>query len=91
MIHKAEDLSPDQRVAVESLLGRPILAGEAISVRAFEPASLSDQRRREIVEALTRYFAEVDASRTELVSAQEVEETIIEALRSSRPHYTPHQ
>ena len=34
MIHNAKDLSPDQRAAVESLLGRQILEGEAVSVRA---------------------------------------------------------
>ena len=39
MIHKAKDLSPDQKAAVESLLGRQILEGEAVSVRAFEPPS----------------------------------------------------
>jgi hypothetical protein len=33
MIHKAEDLSPEQKTAIESLLGRPIAPDEAISVR----------------------------------------------------------
>jgi hypothetical protein len=34
MIHSVKDLSPDQRVAIESLLGRPVLEQEQISVRA---------------------------------------------------------
>jgi hypothetical protein len=33
MIHKARDLSPDQKMAIESLLGRPVAEDEAISIR----------------------------------------------------------
>lgn len=36
MIHRAKDLSPDQKAAIESLLGRPIAEDEAISLRALE-------------------------------------------------------
>jgi L-lactate utilization protein LutC len=89
MIHKARDLSPDQKAAVESLLGRQILEGEAVSVRVFEPPVLSDQRRQEIVDSLKRYFAQVDAN-SQSVSAEEADEAITEAMRSTRPHYTPH-
>lgn len=39
MIHKAKDLSPDQKMAIESLLGRSVAEDEAISIRAL--ASLS--------------------------------------------------
>jgi L-lactate utilization protein LutC len=90
MIHKAKDLSPEQKVAIESLVGRQVLEEEAVSVRAFEPPTLSDRRRQEIVDALKQYFAEVDASR-KAVSAEEAEETVTEAIRSTRPHYAPHQ
>jgi hypothetical protein len=34
MIHKARDLSPNQKTAIESLLGRAIAEGEAISIRS---------------------------------------------------------
>ena len=37
MIRNARDLSPDQKTAIESLLGRRVLEDEAVSVRAFEP------------------------------------------------------
>jgi hypothetical protein len=47
MIHKAKALSPDQKMLVETLLGRRVLEDEAISVRAFEPPALSDERRQE--------------------------------------------
>ena len=89
MIHKAKDLSPDQKAAVESLVGRQILEDEAVSVRAFEPPVLSDQRRQKIVESLKRYFAQVDAN-SKPVSAEEVDEAITEAMLSTRPNYAPH-
>jgi len=38
MIHSVKDLSPDQKLAIESLLGRPISEDEQVSVRAL-PAS----------------------------------------------------
>jgi len=39
MIHKAKDLSPDQKMAIESLLGRSVAEDEAISIRAIASAS----------------------------------------------------
>jgi hypothetical protein len=39
MIHKAKDLSPDQKMAIESLLGRSIAEDEAISVRTMASVS----------------------------------------------------
>ncbi|MGO9272770.1 MAG: hypothetical protein ACLQOO_21465 [Terriglobia bacterium] len=47
MIHKAKDLSHEQKVAIESLLGRHVLDDESISVRAIEPPMLSDQQKHE--------------------------------------------
>jgi hypothetical protein len=90
MIRNAKDLSPDQKAAIESLLGRRVLEDEAISVRAIEPPVLSDQRRLELAEELARYFAEVDARRKR-GSAEEADEILTEAIRSSRPGYRQHQ
>jgi hypothetical protein len=39
MIHKAKDLSPAQKMAIESLLGRSVAEDEAISVRAMASVS----------------------------------------------------
>ena len=58
MICNAEDLSPDQMAAVETLLGRRVQAGEAVSVRTFEPVGISHHRRLEIADELRKYFAE---------------------------------
>ena len=90
MICNAEDLSPDQMAAVETLLGRRVRAGEAVSVRTFEPVSISHQRRLEIADELRKYFAEVDANRKP-VSEEEAEEIITEAMRSVRPGDRPHR
>jgi hypothetical protein len=90
MIRNAKDLSPDQKAAIESLLGRRVLENEAISVRAIEPPPLSDERRRELVEQLNEYFAEVGARRKD-GSADEADDIINEAMRSVRPGYRPRQ
>lgn len=37
MIRKVKDLSPDQRQAIEGLLGRSVAESEAISIRAVTP------------------------------------------------------
>jgi hypothetical protein len=90
MIRNAKDLSPDQKAAIESLLGRRVLEDEAISVRAIEPPALSEERKHELAEQLKQYFAEVDARRRP-GSAEEADDIINEAMRSVRPGYHPHQ
>jgi hypothetical protein len=90
MIRNAKDLSPDQKAAIESLLGRRVLEDEDISVRAIQRPALSDQRRQELLEQLRKYFAEVDARRKP-ASAEEAEEILTEAIRSTRPGYRPRQ
>jgi hypothetical protein len=90
MIHKAKDLSPDQKTAIESLLGRRLLDEEAISVRLIEPPALSDQQKRELAEQLRKYFAEIDVRRRP-ASKEEAEDILTEAIRSSRPAFRPHQ
>ena len=89
MIHNARDLSPDQKLAVESLLGRSISDEEEISVRALQATEgVSPQRRAEILAALKAHFAKVDAQRLP-VSAEEADNIINEALRTTRPDYRP--
>ena len=39
MIHSAKDLSADQKLAIESLLGRVVAEDEAISIRAIQSDS----------------------------------------------------
>jgi hypothetical protein len=89
MIRDVKDLSPDQKMAVENLLGRPVSDQETVSVQAFQPPAISDQRRQEIVGALQQYFAEVDAKR-QPVSDREADDIIDEAMRNSCPGYRQH-
>ena len=90
MICQAKDLTPDQKKAIESLLGRSVMEDESVSVRAIEPAALSPERRRELADELRRYFAEVDARRMP-GTAEEAEAILTEAMRSTRPGYRPHK
>ena len=90
MICNAKDLSPDQKAAIETLLGRRVQEDEAVSVRTFEPITVSPHRKREIAIELRKYFAEVDAS-PKLLSEEEAEDIITEVMRSVRPGYRPHQ
>jgi len=89
MIHKAKDLSPQQRLALESLLGRAISEQEEISIRTLQPPQgVSPERRHEILEALRSHFSRIDAQR-EPVPPEQADDMINEALRSTRPGYRP--
>ena len=90
MIHKAKDLSPEQKEVIEGLVGRRVMEDEEISVRAIEAPPLSNERKRELIDQLKKYFAEVDARRKP-VSSEEAEEIINEAMQSVRPGYRPHK
>jgi len=93
MLHRVKDLSPEQKVAVEALLGRAVSSDEAVSVGAVAPAAiipsqLSPEARTEALRTLDRYFARVDSGRKP-VSDEEEEEVFIEAMRSVRPNFRP--
>jgi len=93
MLHRAKDLSSDQRLAIEALLGRAISDEEAISIRAVVPPTIipshfSQAERAEALRQLDRYFAKVDAGRRP-VSDEEEEAIFLEAIRSVRPNYRP--
>jgi hypothetical protein len=66
MIHNVKDLSADQKVAIESLPGRPVSEHEQISVRAITPpptpewlAAVQEEARRKGLDTLT--MDEIDA------------------------------
>jgi hypothetical protein len=42
MIHNAKDLSPEQKFAIESLLGRSVSEDEAISIRSMKSGAVPD-------------------------------------------------
>jgi len=93
MLHHVKDLSPDQKRAIENLLGHPVSEDESVSIKSIRPSAiippqLSPDEREKALDKLRRYFAKVDAQRTP-VSEKEEEEIINEALRSTRPNYRP--
>ena len=89
MIRTAKDLSPDQKQAIEGLLGRRISDEEEISIRALEAhKGVPPERRAQILASLREHFATVDA-RWPPISAQEADDIFNEALRSTRPGYRP--
>ena len=91
MAYRVNELSVEQRLALESLLGRAISERESIAIRAYEPGlAVSDERRQEIIEGLEAHFAAVDANRRP-TSPAEAEAIFEEAMRSVRPNYRTHR
>jgi len=77
MIHSAKDLSPDQKLAIESLLGRPIREGEQVSLRTI-PAP------PEWLKAIQQDATETGADK---LTMEEIDEEIASARRARRsPH-----
>lgn len=90
MIHSVKDMSDDQRLAVESLLGRQLRDEEKVSIRPIPVTKDAppSSRRFEISEAMRDYFARIDEQRKD-VPDEEIEAAIDEALRHARPSYKP--
>ena len=72
MIHSVKDLSPDQKLTIESLLGRPISEAEQVSVRTVPAspewlASIQKDSRKKGTDKLTmeEIDAEIAAARRE--------------------------
>lgn len=91
MIHKAKYLLPEQKKALERLVGRAISDQEEVSVRVLRPPpSVSRESRAKILDELKAYFAQVDAQRTP-APLEQADEITDEALRSVRPGYRRHR
>lgn len=96
MVFRARDLTPEQKSAIETLLGRPLDEKEDVVVNAKTPAgrilpsTLTDEERERVRRDMDAYFAKVDAHRAQVpISDEEEEAIILEALRSTRPNYQP--
>ena len=90
MSYLAKELSMEQRSAIESLLGRRVSEDEAVTVQAYRPASMSPQKRAEIVDGLKAYFGELDA-RKAAADAGEADAAFEEAMRQTRPNFQTHR
>jgi hypothetical protein len=88
-IQKAENLSSGVKAALESLLGRPLEAGEEISVMAFRPHEAPQgSARKHLAQQLSTQMNEMER-RTQDASEQELDEILDEGMRSVRPGYRP--
>jgi hypothetical protein len=85
MVHRVKDLSPDQRVVIENLLGRALLDDESLTIR---PARILKDAPTgaERVTAFHRYHDSLDrlAERVKDVDEEEIDAAITEALRAVR-------
>ena len=86
VLHKARELAPDVRQAVESLLGRPLEPEEHISVMAYLPhkAPIGPER----AELAHRLKERIDKTAAKLkdVPEAELDELIDEAVDHVRHH-----
>ena len=95
MIHRAKDLSPDQKAAQwETLPRRHVLEHERRLCPAprATPLSGDDRRRQEIQDELRRYPAGVDAASPQprrLLA--EADGAVVEGGSKHLPSYRPHQ
>ena len=87
LIHKARELKPQTRAAVEAELGRSLSDDEDVSIMAFatHEAPANEVRSRANQE-LETYLKRID-KQTAKVTSEEAEEALQEALKQVRPGY----
>ncbi len=87
LIHKANELRAETRVALEAELGRALEDDEEVSIMAFSPhPAPTGEARVEAARKLQEHFKRIDQKRQGLPDA-EVQDALDEALRSVRPGY----
>ena len=87
LIHKASELRPETRRALEAELGRSLENDEEVSIMAFVTHEApTGQTRAEAERNLQEHLNRVD-QKTKGVPEQEKEDTLNEALRNVRPGY----
>lgn len=85
MVHHVRDLSPDQRVAIENLLGRTLRDEESLTIRPariLHEAPTGEDRLR----AFRKYREHLDmlAARVQDVPEEEIDAAVDEALHAVR-------
>ena len=87
LIHKASEMKPQMRAALEAELGRSLKDDEEVSIMAFEPHPAPiGQARKRAARGLEEHFNRVD-QKTKDIPDEEMEEILDEALRNVRPRY----
>ncbi len=83
MIHKAKDLSPDQKSAIEGLLGRAIAENEEISIRTLALPSPPDW--------LKKSWESAKRQGVDQLSTEEIDAEIAAARRARRQRMSSDQ
>jgi hypothetical protein len=83
-VHKASELPPGAKSAVEQVLGRPIAAEEEISISATPPKHVQPSPSRASAAAKLEAFLNRRASKVEGVSDVELDTAIEEAVNDAR-------
>jgi hypothetical protein len=87
LIHKASELRPQTRAALEAELGRRLQDNEQVSIMVFVPHKApTGKARREAWRRLEEHLNRID-EKTKGVPEAEMEAALDEALRGVRPGY----
>lgn len=87
LIHKANELRPQTRAAVEAELGRSLKDDEAVSIMAFSMHEApSGEARRKAAQKLQSHLQRTD-KRTGKMNEKQTEAALQEALKDARPSY----
>jgi len=87
LIHKAWELKPQTRAAVEAELGRSLMDDEDVSIMAFSAHDApTGEARSQTAQKLESYFERIDGQAA-LVSDEAAEAGLQEALKKVRPGY----
>jgi len=87
LIHKARELKPQTRAAVEAELGRSLKDDEDVSIMAFSAHEAPEgEARVRAGQKLESYFKRIDKQAANLAD-EEAEAALQEALRKARPGY----
>lgn len=87
LIHKANELKPQTRTALEAELGRLLKDDEAVSIMAFSMHEApSGDARRKAAQKLQSHLQRTD-KRTGKMSEKQAEAALQDALRHARPGY----
>jgi hypothetical protein len=81
MIHKAKDLSPDQRIVIENLLGRSISPDEAISIRTLPSGA--------VPEWLQESWESAQREGLDQLTMEQIDEEIAAARKARRENQQP--
>ena len=80
-------MKPQTREALESEFGRRFQDDEEVSIMAFRPHEVpADEARLQAAARLKQHFERMD-ERTKDIPEEEVDDIVIEAMRSVRPGY----